>query len=282
MNTVAKILIVVNLVLAGAFLASAGNFLGQMDHWKKKYDLKTAALQEELDQKDIVIQNERNEKATLLSQSTELQAQREAALKEASEVRGQNDLLKEAFNQASTQLTQATAALEKAQDTIRSNQTLIDALQGERAKNSEALRVAQDAKEAAIRNLAEKEQQFENLMAQKQALEAQLEDTKNQLRSAQLTAETAVAKAGGAGDVPMDQPAHGGQILAVDPATNVAIISLGAEDGVRPGYRYTVSRGSQYVGMIEITDVQAKKSAGRSIKSLQKVDIQRGDRVMSR
>jgi hypothetical protein len=34
--------------------------------------------------------------------------------------------------------------------------------------------------------------------------------------------------------------------------------------------------------MIEITDVQAKQSAGRSIKSLQKVDIQRGDRVMSR
>ena len=39
MNTVAKILIVVNLVLAGAFLASAGNFLGQMDHWKNKYEV---------------------------------------------------------------------------------------------------------------------------------------------------------------------------------------------------------------------------------------------------
>ena len=57
----------------------------------------------------------------------------------------------------------STAALEKAQDTIKSNQQLIDALQGERAKNSEALRVAQDAKEAAIRNLAEKEQQKKNL-----------------------------------------------------------------------------------------------------------------------
>ena len=282
MNTVAKILIVVNLVLAGAFLASAGNFLGQMDHWKNKYEVETADLQDQLEQKEIVIQQKIKENANLITQSNEMQAQREAALSEASAVRGQNDLLKEAHNQASTQLTQATAALEKAQDTIKSNQTLIDALQGERAKNSEALRVAQDAKEAAIRSLAEKEQQFENLMAQKQALEGQLEDTKNQLRSAQLTAETAVSKAGGAGDVPMDQPAHDGQILAVDGGTNVAIISLGAEDGVRPGYRYTVSRGSQYVGMIEITDVQAKQSAGRSIKSLQKVDIQRGDRVMSR
>jgi predicted nucleic acid-binding Zn-ribbon protein len=282
MNTVAKILIVVNLVLAGAFLASAGNFLGQMDHWKNKYEVTTADLQDQIDQRQIVIDQKIKENATLTQQSVSLQTQCEAALKEASEVRGQNDLLKEAHNQASTQLTQATAALEKAQDTIKSNQQLIDALQGERATNSEALRVAQDAKEAAIRSLGEKEQQFENLMAQKQALEAQLEDTKHQLRSAQLTAETAVSKAGGSGDVPMDQPAHDGQILAVDGSANVAIISLGAEDGVRPGYRYTVSRGSQYIGMIEITDVQAKQSAGRSIKSLQKVDLQRGDRVMSR
>ena len=119
-------------------------------------------------------------------------------------------------------------------------------------------------------------------MAQKQALSAQLEDTKHKLRAAQLTAETAVSRAGGAGDVPMDQPAHAGQILSVDNSANVAIISLGAEDGVRPGFRYTVSRGNQYVTMIEITDVQAKQSAGRSIKTLQKADIQRGDRVMSR
>lgn len=282
MNTVAKILIVVNLVLAGAFLASAGNFLGHMDHWKNKHEVDTAVLQDTIDQKEIVIVRERKEKADLISQSNALQGQLDGFKKEAAEVRVQNDLLKEAHNHASIQLTQATAALEKAQDTIKSNQQLIDALQGERAKNSEALRVARDAKEAAIRSLAEKEQQFENLMAQKQALAAQLEDTKHQLRSAQLTAETAVSLAGGAGDVPMDQPAHDGQIVAVDTGANVAIISLGAEDGVRPGYRYTVSRGSQYVTMIEITDVQAKQSAGRSIKSLQKSRIQRGDRVMSR
>ena len=282
MNTVAKILIVVNLVLAGAFLASAGNFLGQMDHWKNKYDQETAALQAEIDQKQIVIDQKIKENANLITQSNEMQGQLDGAKKEASEVRGQNDLLKQSFNEASVQLTQATAALEKAQDTIQSNRTLIDTLQGERAKSAEALRVAQEAKEAAIRSLAEKEQQFENLMAQKQDLEAQLEQTKKDLLSARLTAETAVSRAGGAGDVPMDQPAHMGQVLSVDNQSNVAIISLGAEDGVRPGFRYTVSRGSQYVTMLEITDVQAKQSAGRSIKSLQQTDIQRGDRVMSR
>jgi hypothetical protein len=80
----------------------------------------------------------------------------------------------------------------------------------------------------------------------------------------------------------MDQPAHEGQVLSADSAANVAVISLGSEDGVRPGFKYTVSRGSQYVAMIEITDVQAKQAAGRSVKSLQKSAIQKGDRVMSR
>ena len=84
------------------------------------------------------------------------------------------------------------------------------------------------------------------------------------------------------GDVPMDQPDHAGQVLSVDSGANAVVISLGSDDGVELGFRYTVSRGSQYVAMIEITDVGAKESAGRSIESLQKTDIQLGDRVMSR
>jgi hypothetical protein len=282
MNTVAKILIVVNLVLAGAFLASAGNFLGQMDHWKAKYETQTEVMQTEIDDLNRLLKEEQAKSALVLTQSREMEGQLKKAEEEAAQTRIQNDLLKEAHNQAATSLTQATAALEQAQATIQSNRQMIDALQNERAANAEALRVAQEAKEAAIRTKSEMEQQVENLLEEKQTLQAQLETTKAELRSARLTAQTAVARAGGAGDVPMDQPAHHGQILSVDTEANVAIISLGSEDGVRPGFRYTVSRGSEYVTMIEITDVQAKQSAGRSIVSLQKHDIQRGDRVMSR
>lgn len=84
------------------------------------------------------------------------------------------------------------------------------------------------------------------------------------------------------GVVPVEQPVHDGQILSVDSSANAAVISLGSVDGVQFGFRYTVSRGSLYVATIEITDVQTKVSAGRSIKSLSKLDIQVGDQVMSR
>ena len=85
----------------------------------------------------------------------------------------------------------------------------------------------------------------------------------------------------GIDDDPLDQPDHAGEVLLVDAAANVTVISLGLEDGVRVGYRYVVSRGASYVALLEITDVQAKESAGRSIMSLQRSDIKVGDRVMS-
>lgn len=282
MNTVAKILIVVNLILAGGFLASAATFLEKQDLWKDQYTNKVAEMQAVVDVKDAKIVDLDSKYAQVTEQSRVMQEQLGKATQEASDARQQADLLKEAFSQASQQLTNATAALEKAQATIDSNRQLIDSLQSERAALATSKRAALEAKEAAVRNLAEKEIQFENLMAQKQALEARVESLVNELRGAQLTAETAISKAGGAGDVPMDQPHHMGQILTVDTGANVAVISLGSEDGVRPGFRYTVSRGNNYITLLEITDVQARQSAGRSIKSLQKSDIQRGDRVMSR
>lgn len=282
MNTVAKILIVVNLILAAAFLMSASNFLGQQDLWKAKYEVETARLNEQLELKQSQLEIKIQDNTDLMTQSQGLQNQLGQYKQQAQDMKALADLTKEAYNQASLQVTQATAALEKAQDTIQSNRTMIDALQAERAALADSKRAALDAKEAAVRALAEKEIQFENLLATKQSLEARVEDLTNQLRSARLTTETAISRAGGAGDLPMDQPHHMGQILSVDNAANVAVISLGSEDGVRPGFRYTVSRGSTYVGILEITDVQAKQSAGRSVKSLQKDDLQRGDRVMSR
>ena len=83
------------------------------------------------------------------------------------------------------------------------------------------------------------------------------------------------------GFIASNQPAHSGRILASDNDANVYVISLGEEDGVKAGFQYIVSRGSDYIATIQITDVQAKQSAGRAIKSLSKGAINRGDKVMN-
>ena len=48
------------------------------------------------------------------------------------------------------------------------------------------------------------------------------------------------------------QPMHSGRVLAANNNDNVYVISLGEEDGVKPGFRYTVSRGARYIATIQI------------------------------
>ena len=71
MSTVAKILVVLNLVLAVAFLASASSYLGNQDTWHNKYndvvkakDLEIKTLKGQLDQ-------EKAEKANFSRQAGE-------------------------------------------------------------------------------------------------------------------------------------------------------------------------------------------------------------------
>lgn len=282
MSTVAKILVVVNLVLAGAFLASASAFLGNQDQWKKRYDTDTASLKVDIDREKEKVARLTTQNATLTSQFQGVQDQLTKANNDATQFRTQNDVLKEAFNQASTQLTRATEALNEAQKTIAANRGLIDTLQAERTALADAKRAALEQKDAVTRQLNQKEVQMESLMGEKQALESRVEQLGNDLRSAELALQSVQAKVGPGMDVALDQPAHTGRVLDVDTKLGIAVISLGEEDGVKPGYRYTVSRGSNYVTIIEITDVSARQSAGRSVRDLQKSAPQKGDTVMSR
>jgi len=280
MSTVAKILVVVNLVLAGAFLASASNFLGQQENWKTKHDKTEARLEDQIRLTEGKLKESKEQYNAIEVQARATNIDNERLKTEGSQFRSQNDLIKQQFEQSASALERATIALEEAQKTIQAQREMVDGLQSERNTNLDAVRVALAAKEAAVRNLNEKAIQFETLLAGKQALESRIESLKQELNALRLTTQNAIALLPEGADVPLAQPGHMGQILVVD--GDLAVISLGAEDGVKPGFKYMISRGGQYVGELQITDVEAKKSAGRAIRSTKALPLQRGDRVSTR
>ena len=100
MNTVAKILIVVNLILAAAFLMSASNFLGQQDLWKAKHEVDTADLQEQLELKQAQLDIKIKDNADLLAQSQAMSKQLGEFKQQATDMKALADLTKEAYNQA--------------------------------------------------------------------------------------------------------------------------------------------------------------------------------------
>jgi hypothetical protein len=281
MSTIAKVFVVLNLVLAVAFLGAAATFLGYVDSFRTKLTVEETAHANTRKEKDARIASLETEIASLKGQVTTAQGARDTAQTKEQEVRAGYEQLKTQYDALSAAHQRATASLTVAQDTIRALSALKDQLQQDAMTKSEALRAAEDERAAAVKAMNQAQLDLDNTRAQMRELEQKLSACEEARARLQFAYEAA-ARGGGTGGPGEPQPAQTGKVLAADPRTNIVVISLGSEDGVKAGYRYVVSRGSAYVGTIEVTSTEAKQSAARSIRDLQKSEVRAGDDVMSR
>jgi hypothetical protein len=127
-------------------------------------------------------------------------------------------------------------------------------------------------------------------------LQAQLEDAKKQLdaaerekallsdkmkvtqeKSTQLETERKHRPAPGA-----NSPGIRGTVLAVNPAYNFVVLSLGARQGVEPNSEMLVLRGGSFIGKIRISSVEPATAIGDIITSTlaRGVQVQPGDTVV--
>jgi len=73
-----------------------------------------------------------------------------------------------------------------------------------------------------------------------------------------------------------------GGVVSRDEASGVVVLSLGVKSGVRQGYRLTISRRRQYVGIVEIDGLEEGGARRRSISGLQARVPHPRDRVRHR
>ena len=127
-------------------------------------------------------------------------------------------------------------------------------------------------------------------------LQAQLEDAKKQLdaaerekvllsdkvkvtqeKSTQLETERRHRPAPGG-----NSPGIRGTVLAVNPAYNFVVLSLGARQGVEPNSEMLVLRGGSFIGKIRISSVEPATAIGDIISSTlaRGVQVQPGDTVV--
>ena len=77
-------------------------------------------------------------------------------------------------------------------------------------------------------------------------------------------------------------PALTAKVSAVDEKLNIVVLSIGKDEGVKPGYEFTVYRGDKYVGKVVVDDVAKDHCSGYSKKELQQGPIQVGDDARTR
>lgn len=68
-----------------------------------------------------------------------------------------------------------------------------------------------------------------------------------------------------------------GEVRSID--GNLVTISVGSSDSVQKGTTFVVFRGADYIGDVEITDVQPNMSAGRLIRTRPGMSVRPGDKI---
>ncbi len=176
----------------------------------------------------------------------------------------------------------------------------VDDLSGERRKN-EALVAATEENNsrltdevAGLRTLI-----LEHQQARDQAFTTTLKATtdlhttagqlqqlqeRNQQITEQLATATASAREGGAERDGSVIPRVRGQVSASRRADGAQLIeiSIGADDGIKPGYTVEVFRGDRYLGRAESLRADPDRAVGRVLREFQQGQIQEGDDVATK
>lgn len=281
MSGIAKILVVVNLVLAVVFLGSASSYLGVKQSWKVKHDNvkkdleeQVATLTDQLNQSRQNYNNQKSETQGLIAQNQSLNSQLKALQDQMSDLKGAHNELKGSYDR----LAQTANDLKETINTLTSDKD----------------RLTQE-KEGA---LAEKRQAVEamnNAVTEQRRLESVVQDQNDQLAEAAKRAkmvddtlndtELVVAqyeKLYGPLPEAVNVKLITAKVSAVSSKHNIVLLSVGSDDGVKVGTKFTVYRGNDYIGTVFVDNVEADHCSGYSKKGLEQSPIQVGDDATTR
>jgi hypothetical protein len=281
MSVIAKILIVLNLVLAVVFLGASATFLGQQESWKKKHDdLKSASAATIADltaQRDGANRTARDQE-TLAGQRQEQIAELQGTLQAKESDYTQ---ITERYN---TLLGQYERLSQTYKDAVALNDSLTqqkNALINEKDDALTAKRDAIDAKNAAETEQKRLEGELEAAQMANSELAKRHMELSDQHESQTVLLEAYVEKFGSLSDV-MNPPTIRARVTAVDNNLNIVMLSVGRDDKVKVGFAFTVYRGNEYIGKVIIDKVEADYASGYSVKELEQGAIQVGDDATTR
>ncbi len=204
-----------------------------------------------------------NEQASRRDAIAKLESEKELLKSERDELqRDEADLV--------SQKNQAVATMEASQQTLARLRTEVDTLRTE-------VREAQSEKDQAftrVVELTDSLNQAESALAKTQLRRDQLEEQNEKLKD--VLARNEIDP-----DADTTPPRVDGIVLASG-RDGLIEISIGEDDGLRPGHQLEVFRQDTYLGRIEVVQVAPDKSVAKIIPEFRKGSIRRSDRVATR
>ncbi|MEM9351551.1 MAG: hypothetical protein AAGA92_00920 [Planctomycetota bacterium] len=224
------------------------------DELESRYQSLDSRLQAELEAAKQNARKLETERVTLLSQN--------------SAIRSELDQLrqKERANTAAVQATQnnnekLTAEVQSLRDEVRENQQVRDEAFNVTVAKTDELHQLQ----GQLSSLTERNKQVVSDLATKSAV------MRSNGLDPDMPAEAVVPRVRGV--ISATRRASGTQLIE---------ITVGSDDGLKPGHTVEVFRGQRYLGRAEILETEPDKAVGRVIRRFQQGQIQKDDNVATK
>lgn len=285
MNVVSKVMAFLMLVLSIVYCGTAIVLFTHRADWRGKYEKVSADY----------------EKYTKESKSQIVRLDDEVAvLKDSLEgARTNLDRVTEEFKEQRDEVTRAEKEIENLKVTIAAKDLKIDSKDRAIAEKDEAvtsLRTKTDelnaTTEAAKTERNEAVEKMVEAQTELTATKAKLEETEVAFAEAkkQLELKEGIIAQLRENGIPVEEIAVSGgpttpirgQILAVRADANLVMLSVGSQNEVKQGYRFTVYRDSEYLGKVEVEKIFPDMCSARILTDFTEKQIKEGDSASTR
>jgi len=287
-SLVAKVFVVLNLLVSVGFLVFAANQWTAQTKWQKMYEKEKVQSVEavargqkrelELSRQVVQEQQKVNDRdKDIIAIKLRLNEARDSKLQvdaELASVKNARDM-KDAENQELQREVRRYA-----EELTKSKGVIIKQQQAVVVERENAIR-ARNEKSEMENELNVTKQAFATLQRDKHTIE---QDLALQTRRIERLIERGLPIATILGeDSAALQPAiPDAQVLAVRPEVGLVMISAGTQQGVKPGFQFTISRGEQFIGKVQVDRVYPDMCSAKIVQGMQKGEIQVHDEARSK
>jgi len=290
-SLVAKVFVVLNLIVSVTFLIFAMNVWTAQTKWQKMYEV------EKMKNVEFVAAGAKREKE-LSMEAVKQTAKNADQKRENQELRlkwnKERDDKQDALVKLATAENEKGMLLAENQEYIRENKRYFDdivKLKGVVVKQQQAVIVE---RENAVRAKNEKSDIENELNMTKQTLTALTRDKRQieedlamQTSRIERLLKSGVPVTALLGEDPSatQPPVADGRVLGVKPEIEIVMLSIGSQQGVKPGFQYTIKRGDQYITKVQVEKVYPDMSVAHFLTGFMNkagLQVELNDEVITR
>jgi hypothetical protein len=278
MNWLGKVFVVLILIMSLIFMGLAMAVYATHRNWREVIEGPNG-LRSQLDQAKQANEQLKSEHNRRVE---DLTREKQAAEQQLAKLETERQALTDSNVRIQTELDQLKQQQREHIAAVASTQALNEGLANEATGLRQQIRSEQQARDAAFAKTLEATEAVHQLTGQYETARERTEQLTKQVSGmTHVMREQGIDPSTQPGAV---VPAIDGVVSQVRRAAGAQLIevTIGADDGLKPGNTLEVFRGSKYLGRVEVLQTSPDKSVGRVDRRFQQGQIQEGDRVATR